>query len=594
MIDWLVPLAVVGIAAALSWPLGRYMRWAMDPEGLPVGVGRRRGRLEGVLASAVGRFSTEDQGWKKYVVSMLAFNAFMFGIVFVIFTTQQWLPLNPDGKGPLSPDLAFNTAASFTSNTNLQHYSGEQQLSYFSQLFAIMWLQFVSAATGIAAVTALCRGLAGRTGMGNFFRDLWRATFLVLLPLSVVVAVLLVACGVPMTLEGAAVAQTLEGVTQTIARGPVAAMVAIKQLGTNGGGYFGPNSSHPLENPGFISNIIENFAIILIPMATVWMFGRIVGSMRQAAVVFGVMLALYACLLGVAVSYEGAPAPALAGLPVVETMNLEGKELRFGPTAGPLWAVSTTATSNGSVNAMHGSLNPITGMVPMIGMWLNCIFGGVGVGFINMSLYIITAVFIAGMMVGRTPEYLRKKVEAKEMKLALLALIAHPLFILGGVALFSATEWGRGAVQDPGAHGLSEIIYEFSSAAANNGSGFEGLGDNTVPWNVATGVVMLLARFIPIVAPLAIAGLLAAKKPAAVSVGTFRTDRPTFGVVLAGAVVIVGALLFMPIAVLAPVNEHLTVLAEEAVATSPLTAVAGEGAATLAGLPVAAEAGVAP
>lgn len=552
---WTLPMLVILGCALLSIPLGRYMAWAMnsDGSGLP-------SRLDSFVSRLGGGCCGEAQRWHRYALSMLSFNAVMFAIVFVIFTTQTWLPLNPDGKENMSADLAYNTAASFTSNTNLQHYSGEQQLSYFSQLFAIMWLQFVSAATGIAALTALCRGLAGKPAIGNFYRDLARATVLVLLPLAAIVALGLILCGTPMTLQGSAVATTLEGLTQTISRGPVAAVVAIKQIGTNGGGYFGPNSTHPFENPNFISNIIENASIILIPMAAVWMFGRIVGSWKQAAVVFAVMGVLYAGLVGTAVVTEQAPAAALAGLPVQETMNLEGKELRFGSSAGPLWAVSTTATSNGSVNAMHDSLNPLTGMMPMIGMWLNVAFGGVGVGFINMFLYIITAVFIAGMMVGRTPEYLGKKVEAREMKFALLALLAHPLFILGGVAIFAATPWGQATVQDPGPHGLSEIVYEFSSAAANNGSGFEGLGDNTPPWNIATGTVMLLGRFIPIILPLAIAGSLASKKRLAESAGTFRTDGVLFGVILTGVIFIVGALLFLPLGVLGPIAEHLAIV----------------------------------
>ncbi len=343
-----------------------------------------------------------------------------------------------------------------------------------------------------------------------------------------------------MTLQGSAVATTLEGVTQTIARGPVAAFVTIKQLGTNGGGWFGPNCTHPFENPTFWSNVLCNMAIILIPMATVWMFGWITQRMKHAAVVFGVMFVLYLSFISAGCVFETQPAAALAGLPVEKTMNLEGKELRFGPTAGATWAVSTTVTSNGSVNAMHDSLNPLTGLLPMCGMWLNCIFGGVGVGLINMFLFIVTAVFLSGMMVGRTPEYLMRKLETKEMKLAAIALLAHPLFILGGAALFAATAWGASTTNNPGSHGFSEILYEYSSAAANNGSGFEGLGDNTVPWNVGTGLVMLLARFIPIIAPLAIAGSLAAKRATPESAGTFRTDTFLFGVVLVGTILIVG------------------------------------------------------
>jgi K+-transporting ATPase ATPase A chain len=555
MLDLLIPILIVGGTVALSVPLGRYMHWAMDP----VDPGPRRRAWESLNAELFGTLATRDQTWQAYLVSMLVFNVLMFTFVYLVLVTQKWLPLNPDGIGNMEPSLAFNTAASFTSNTNLQHYSGETGLSYFSQIFAMMWLQFVSAATGIAALVALCRGLAGRPLLGNFFTDLWRATLLILLPLSLLLATLLVLGGTPMTFEGAAVAQTLEGMTQTIARGPVAAMVTIKQLGTNGGGFFGPNCTHPFENPSFWTSILENVAIILIPMASVWMFGLIVRRRKDAVVIFATMLVMYAGFVSFAVSTEYAPTRAFAELPVAAAMNLEGKELRLGPTAGPVWGVSTTVTSNGSVGAMHDSFNPLTGLVPMAGMWLNCIFGGVGVGFINMFIFIIIGVFIAGLMVGRTPEYLTKKVEAREMQLAVLALLAHPLFILGGTAWFAATSFGLDTIANPGSHGLSEIVYEFSSAAANNGSGFEGLGDNTVPWNVATGAVMLLARFIPIIAPLAIAGSLAAKKPAPETSGTFRTNTTLFGGVLLGTVLIVGALLFMPIAVLGPVAEHLTV-----------------------------------
>jgi K+-transporting ATPase ATPase A chain len=300
-------------------------------------------------------------------------------------------------------------------------------------------------------------------------------------------------------------------------------------------------------------------AIILIPMGSVWMFGRITNRLRHAAVIFGAMLTLYVSFLILSCVFETQPTAALAGLPVESSMNLEGKELRFGATAGATWAVSTTITSNGSVNAMHDSLNPLTGLLPLCGMWLNCIFGGVGVGLINMFLFIVTAVFLSGMMVGRPPEYLTRKLEAKEMKLALIALLAHPLFILAGTALFAATPWGAATVNNPGSHGFSEICYEFSSAAANNGSGFEGLGDNTIPWNVATGLVMLLARYIPIIAPLAIAGSLASKRSSPESAGTFRTDSVLFGVVLIGTILIVGALLFMPVAMLGPIAEHLSV-----------------------------------
>ena len=404
MLGFLIPAIIIGATIALSWPLGRYMRWAMDPTNAgpsrlryerrlrrhPGAECNTRAELEAVLPVDVG----VQRGDVRLRIRRADYAA-------VVAAQSGW-------ERVIEPSLAFNTAASFTSNTNLQHYSGEASLSYFSQLFALMWLQFVSAATGVAAVAALCRGLAGRTNLGNFFQDLWRATGLVFLPLAVIGASLLILCGMPMTLQGSAVATTLEGVTQTIARGPVAAFVMIKQLGTNGGGWFGPNCTHPFENPTFWSNVVCNVAIILIPMGTVWMFGWITGRIKHAAVIFGVMLVLYLSFLTSACVLETRPTAALAGLPVEQAMNLEGKELRFGTTAGATWAVSTTVTSNGSVDAMHDSLNPLTGLLPMCGMWLNCIFGGVGVGLINMFLFIVTAVFLAGMMVGRTPEYLTR------------------------------------------------------------------------------------------------------------------------------------------------------------------------------------------
>ena len=548
---------IVGGTVLLSWPLGRYMKWAMDPAPLAEGPDGWTRAFQGIG----GPLTRGSHNWKQYVIAMLAFNAVMFAVTFTILGLQQYLPLNPDGMGPIEGSLVFNTTASFTSNTNLQHYSGESTLSYFSQLGGLMWLQFVSAATGIAALVALARGLAGRAVMGNFFVDVQRASFLVLLPAALVVASAMVIGGMPMTLDGAIHATTLEGAMQTIARGPVAAFLAIKQLGTNGGGFFGPNSTHPFENPTFWTNGLAMISIILIPMAGVWMFGRIIGRMRHASVVFGVMLVLLLVKITGAISFETAPTEAFANLPITQDVgNLEGKEMRFGAASGPLWAVLTTSTSNGSVGAMHDSLNPMTGLMPMIGMWLNATFGGVGVGMINMFLYIVVAVFMAGMMVGRTPEYLNRRVEAFEVKLAIFALLAHAFFILGGTAIFAATPWGQATLNNVGAHGFSEMLYEFSSASANNGSGFEGLGDNTVPWNVATGIVMLLARFIPIILPLAIAGSLATKRPSAQTAGTLGVEDSTFGVMLIATILVFGALTFFPAAALGPIAEHFTLM----------------------------------
>lgn len=543
-------ILIVGGTALLSWPLGKYMAALFS--------GRFR-RADGLFTRAVG--GAQSQDWKQYSLALIAFNVVMFVFVFGLLATQHLLPLNPDGQGAANLDLVFNTAASFTTNTNLQHYSGESTWSYLAQLGGLMWLQFVSAATGIAALAALARGIGGRADMGNFFLDVQRASFMVLLPLAIVLAGIIALGGVPMTLLGAAEVTTLEGAAQTIARGPAAAFVAIKQLGTNGGGFFGPNSTHPFENPTFLTNTLQMFAIILIPMACVWMLGRIIGRPRHAAVVFGVMAALLAIKLTAAVAFETAPTHAFANLAVTQDVgNLEGKELRLGGTTGPLWAVLTTATSNGSVGAMHDSLNPLTGLVPMAGMWLNETFGGAGVGMINMFLYIALAVFVAGMMVGRTPEYLGHRIEGREMRLAVLALISHPLLILGGTAMFAATPLGLETLNNTGAHGFSEILYEFSSAAANNGSGFEGLGDNTPAWNIATGLVMLIARFLPIIVPLAIVGSLMAKRRSAESAGTLSAEGPTFGVMLFIVILIFGALTFFPAAALGPIAEHVTLM----------------------------------
>jgi potassium-transporting ATPase potassium-binding subunit len=606
-----LPVLIIGLTIALSIPLGRYMAAMFDREG-------PRNRVERWL-------DTGPQSWKQYVYSMLSSNILIFLVGFAVLATQPWHPafLNPDNKGMLSPSTIFNTAASFLTNTNLQHYSGEVHLTYGSQLFGIMLNQFITPAVGLAALLAVIRGLRGDKNLGNYNLDLWRGLVYVAVPLSVIVGVFLIAGGMPMTFEGNVEVPTLQAGAmgtnddgspkpQAIARGPVAAIVAIKQLGTNGGGFFGPNSTHPFENPTAWTNVVENVCIILIPMACLVMFGRMIRNMRHAAAIFGVSLAILVALTAWAIHHDTAkPNPGLAGgpavldakgkpytvttqneagqseqtplpdhavrervsLPVIQdTGNLEGKELRFGPAAGATWAAATTCTSNGSVNCMHDSLNPLAGLTPLTGMWLNCAFGGVGVGLINMLIYLIIAVFLAGLMVGRTPEYLGKKVEAKEMKLAALALLAHPILILAPIGLFAAAGWLDPSTNNPGAHGFSEGMYEFTSASANNGSGFEGLGDTygfqdpdknpSTPapfspcWDIATGLVMLLGRFIPIIAPIAFAASLSGKKPTPFTSGTLRTDTITFACVLLGTILLVGALMFLPIAALGPMAEH--------------------------------------
>jgi K+-transporting ATPase ATPase A chain len=549
----LIPSLVIGGAALLSVPLGAWLARAMDPAAEDAAMAR----ATGLFAAVAGPAGRPAQGWKAYALALLTFNALAFLFALAVLLLQQHLPLNPDGKGALSWDLAVHTAASFVTNTNQQHYSGEQALSYHSQLAALMWLQFVTPAVGLAVLAAVSRGLAGRADLGNFWLDLQRATFLVLLPLAALWAVALVLLGVPMTLQGTATATTLEGAEQLIARGPVAAFVAIKQLGTNGGGWFGPNSAHPLENPNMWTNLLQTVAIVLIPMACVWMFGRILGRPRHARLIFAVMLGLLVTKLSLAMWAEAAPTAAFAGLPVTAEANLEGKEMRLGGAASVTWAVLTTSTSNGSVNAMMDSLNPLTGLVPMIDMWLNATFGGIGVGLVNMWLYILVAVFLGGMLIGRTPTYIGHRIEAREVRLAILALALHGVLILGGTALFAATDWGAATTSNPGPHGFSQILYEFTSASANNGSGFEGLGDNTVPWNVATGLVMLLGRYLPILIPLAIVGMLMEKPRAAETSGTLSPDGATFGGLLTVTLLIFGALTFLPAAVLGPVAEHL-------------------------------------
>jgi K+-transporting ATPase ATPase A chain len=563
--DIVINLAIIAIIVATSLPLGRYVwkvftdqRTWLDPA---------LGPIERAVLRVTGA-SGEQQDWRAYCVSLLASNVVMWVIAFAVLSVQAWLPLNPDGIGAMEPTLAFNTAASFTTNTNLQHYSGETGLSTFSQLFVIIWLQFVTAATGIAACVAIFRGLAGSrlTTLGNFYRDCTRAGVRVLLPLAVLVAIVLVWQGVPVTYGGASAATTVEGKAQSIARGMVAPEVAIKQLGTNGGGYFGPNSAHPFENPTPLSNLVETWSIMVVPMAMVWTLGHFVRRRKLAVVLFATMLAIYVPMVVGATLAESGGSPPLTALGVDHRAgSLEGKEVRFGTGLSALWAVSTTVTSNGSVNSMHDSMTPLGGLMPMAGMWLNNIFGGVGVGFINMVLYLIVTVFVAGMMVGRTPEFLGKKVEAREVKLASLALLWHPLAILVMTAV-ACLVWAQtadagaalGWLKNPGPHGFSEMLYEFTSAAANNGSGFEGLGDNTPFWNIATGMVMLLSRYIPIIAPVALVASLAAKTGADEGAGTLRADSSTFAVMLWSVTIILGLLMFLPAAVLGPIAEHLS------------------------------------
>jgi K+-transporting ATPase ATPase A chain len=553
------------------------------------------------------RFDTGPQTWKQYTVSLLLFNTLMFVVGFLALAFQPWLPLNPDGKGMLSPTTVFNTVISFQSNTSLQHYAGEQHLSYFSQLAAILWNMFLGGATGLCALAAVIRGLRGDAHLGNYYLDMWRLVAYILLPLSLLFGVFFLGAGVPMTFQAAERAAPLEdgalGMgqdgqlrTQLIARGPVAAIMPVKHLASVGGGFFGANSAHPFENPNAGTNFLSCLGILLLPCAAVVQFSKMLNKPRHAGVIYGVTLVLFVALIAWTIYWDtlqrnpaltahpartvrvrdatGKPlersVPALAALPVNQELgNLEGKELRFGTSAGATFAAVTTAVACGSVNCMHDSLHPLAGLAPFAGMWLNCVFGGKGAGVINLLVFLIVGTFLTGQMVGRTPEYLSKKVEAREMKLAMLALLVHPLLILVPTGLFAALDWGGKSANNPGPHGFSEVLYEFSSSAANNGSGFEGLADtyglndNPVPapysphWDVATGLVMLLGRFVPLIAAIALAASLAAKQPTPFTVGSLRTDTVTFGLVLLGTILLLGALLFLPAAVLGPVAEYL-------------------------------------
>jgi potassium-transporting ATPase potassium-binding subunit len=586
---WLLPLLIVVSTAVLSVPVGFYLAWIMDG----------RYRAPRWLRWLEERFNTGMMNWKQYVLALLLFNTVMFVFGFVLLCLQPDLPQHQaDKKGMLAPTTIFNTAISFLTNTNLQHYSGEQHLSYVGQIFFVVWNMFVSAAVGFCALTAVIRGLRGDRHMGNYYVDMWRAVVYVFLPASLIMGVILMACGVPMTLQPTAEVAPLEpGDPQKIARGPVAAVIPIKHLGTNGGGFFGANSAHPYENPSALSNFLTCLNILIFPFSLVIMFGRMLHQMKHAAMIYGVMMLLFVGMIGWAVHWDlqpnpgltaqdarkyevddpaaadkklPVPFPAVAGLPVDQSLgNLEGKELRFGTSAGATFSAVTTAIACGSVNCAHDSLNPLAGLTPFTGMWLNCVFGGKGVGLINLLVYLIVGVFLAGLMVGRTPEYLGKKVEAREMKLAMLALLVHPILILGSSGLFAALDWGTKSTNNPGAHGFAEILYEFSSSSANNGSEFAGLNtayglnDNKDPapynpqWDIATGLVMLLGRFLPIIAPIALASSLAGKKLTPFTSGTMRTDTLTFAFVLLGTILLIGALLFLPAAVLGPVAEHL-------------------------------------
>jgi K+-transporting ATPase ATPase A chain len=518
--------------------------------------------LERLIYAICGVDETVEQNWKRYAGHLLLFSIIGTIVTYAMLRLQQYLPFNPQSMPAVPPDLAMNTAISFNTNTNWQAYGGEGTMSYFSQMAALATHNFLSAATGLAVAIALVRGFARKTTktIGNFYVDLTRGVLYILLPISIVGALVLVWQGVPQTLGAYVDAHTIEGAKQTIALGPVASQEVIKELGTNGGGFFNANSAHPYENPTPLSNFLEDLLIFLIPAALVDAYGRMIGWRKQAYAIYGAMGILF--LVGLAVAYwtEATPNPVLAHIAGYDTAqgNMEGKEVRFGLADSVLWAVTTTDTSCGAVNAMHDSLMPLAGMVPMINIMLGCIvFGGVGAGLYGILLHVILAVFIAGLMVGRTPEYLGKKIESREIKLAIFAILALTVGILIFSAIAVVSPAGLAGLGNAGPHGLSEILYAFSSADGNNGSAFGGLSANSLFYNTMLGAMMLIGRFMVIVPILAIAGSFAAKKTIPPSSGTFPTDTWLFVALLIGVILIVGGLTFFPAIALGPVVEHL-------------------------------------
>ena len=522
------------------------------------------GPLERGLYRLAGVDPAREQDWVAYTIAMVVFSVVGFLSLYAIQRLQNFLPLNPRGFDGVAPDLAFNTSVSFITNTNWQNYGGETTMSHLTQMLGLTVHNFVSAATGLAMAFALVRGFArsSATTVGNFWVDVTRVTLYILLPISVIGALVFVALGMPQTLAGAVDATTLEGAKQTISIGPVASQEIIKELGTNGGGFFNANAAHPFENPNAWTNILEIWALLLIPVASVLAFGRAVGDMRQGCAILAAMAVLFIVGVGVAYWSETAGNPILTAQGVDPSAgNLEGKEIRNGQAMSVLYATATSGTSTGSVNTMHDSLTPLAGMVPMFNLLAGCIWpGGVGAGLYGFLVLAIIAVFVAGLMVGRTPEYLGKKIEVREMKFAMLAVLIYPLSVLGFTGASVLLQTALDSLNNSGPHGLSEIIYLFASSNANNGSAFAGINGNTLWFNTTGGLVMLLGRFAYVVPVLAMAGSLAAKRKVPTSAGTFPTDGPLFVGLLVGVIVILYLLQYFPALSLAPIVEHFLML----------------------------------
>ncbi|MCG8296470.1 potassium-transporting ATPase subunit KdpA [Pseudomonas entomophila] len=557
--DYLLLLAFFAIVLLPAPWLGRFYYKVM--EGQRTWLSPLLGPLERGCYRLSGVNADQEQNWKQYTLALLAFNLAGFLLLFAVLLLQGSLPLNPQHLPGQEWSQAFNTAVSFMTNTNWQSYSGEASVSYLTQMIGLTVQNFVSAATGLAVLVALSRGIARRSAgtLGNFWVDLTRATLYGLLPLCLVLALLLVWQGVPQTFADYVHAVTLQGTDQTIPLGPAASQIAIKQLGTNGGGFFGVNSAHPFENPTAWSNLFEVASIILIPVALVFTFGHYVKDLRQSRAIIACMLALFLIGGSTALWSEYQPNPALESAQVQQSAPLEGKESRFGTTGSVLWTVTTTSASNGSVNAMHDSLNPLTGMVAMVNMMLGeVIFGGVGAGLYGMLLFVLIAVFLAGLMIGRTPEYLGKKLQAREVQLLVATLLVMPVGVLILGAIAASLPGPAGAVTNPGAHGFSQLLYAYTSGTANNGSAFAGFGANTTFHNVMIGLAMLIGRFGYILPVLALAGSLAAKKSAPQGLNSFPTHGPLFTTLLLVTILLVGGLTFLPTLALGPIAEHLS------------------------------------
>ncbi|GAA0773122.1 potassium-transporting ATPase subunit KdpA [Clostridium subterminale] len=565
-------ILTLAIFVALVIPMGKYLYHIAS--GNHTFFDPVFDRVDGVVYRVCG-IDRKEMNWKQYAMALLGTNVIMVLVGYLILRIQALPIFNPNGIGAMEPSLSFNTIISFMTNTNLQHYSGESGLSYLSQMLVITFMMFTSAATGFSACMAFIRGLAGKTKtMGNFYVDLIRIITRVLLPVSILVGLILVSQGVPQNLSANVTIQTIEGKFQDISMGPIASLESIKHLGTNGGGFLGANSSTPLENPTIISNIVEMISMMILPGSCVVAFGHMVHNGkkekkgekvkkiilgREGRTIFAVMSIIFMIGLVICFISESAGNPILEQVGLSQIIgSMEGKEVRFGIAQSSLFTTVTTAFTTGSVNNMHDTLTPMGGFVPLLFMMLNVVFGGKGVGLMNMVLYAILAVFICGLMIGRTPEYLGKKIEGREMKLTALCIIIHPLLILTFTALAVAVPAGLEGITNQGFHGLTQITYEYASSAANNGSGFEGLADNTYFWNVTTGIVMFFGRYLSIMIQLAIASSLMLKRQVSESVGTLKTDTGTFTIALLMVVLIFAALTFFPVLALGPIAEHLT------------------------------------